>query len=850
MKNRQEIFSVSYQQPMVTLADLLADYDDGKGNKTPKYFRIPIYQRGYAWGVRQCYELWEDIKRIKEKKVSSHFVGTLSLNLDGNNDGKSINNGRVYDIVDGQQRFTTLMIILRLLLNKVNSPFVSDYIGVSRYARKFQYTYSNSEARDYFEGRLYSLDENFPHNDNAYFVNIENAIKYYGENLSYDRKFNLFDNKPKFPKWYYGCDIKGSMSVQDAQEYLDIVLNQLVFSINFVSAKYNVNTVFESMNNRGKDPTRLEVLKNRLMYLAPVQYIRDNIDKTWGKIYASLGLKSYAVLSDDEFLKCHWFMFNGGIVKQNKDEHINQVFDNAFSLGKINSPTIQQEIENYVNSLDKSISIWRYLNIPDAGTQSVSTNLVSGNIATLIGKLSRLIGVNGQSFIKSFILAVLCADKLPQATLEKLLDIVEKYIFIIGYLKRDKNAFSSSWATLAHEIYDLNSNADISGIMAKATDIINEKEKEIRANLNFALDEFYKIKSEKLGYYGWSGRWYFLFEYDLHVTAVRTQTGANAIKWYSWNTIEHILPESPYKSDYWTKAFDQYINNPDAMHVFMHSLGNFLPLDGKNNASLGNSDYHTKCNGNGNPNKFYYLNGCASARYVVKTYGDRYWTPTQIYARIDEMSLFLFDTWIAPYATGNITAQVIADNLKIKGLQPPVSQNMDSAKQQELDNEIANIINQQQSKASAPPKKRRQRKQQNTVSTQNVLVAWFAAIAQPLENIFKPQGFEIACNESYLRIYKSEWHKARERNIHYQIWGKQFALMCEKPTKENIIQNISAKPDLNKILSAYYSDYRGQYADNRMDLSILSDDAAIIKTIQDVIIATCAKVDACINKLP
>lgn len=845
MINRQEIFSISYQQPMVTLADLLADFDDGNGNKTPKYFRIPIYQRGYAWGVRQCYELWEDIKRIQEKKVSSHFVGTLSLNLDGNNDGNSINNGRVYDIVDGQQRFTTLMIILRLLLNKVNSPSVSDYIGASRYARKFQYTYSNSEARDYFEERLYSLNENFPHNDNAYFVNIEYAIKYYGGNLSYDRKFNLFDNKPKFPKWYCGCDINGSMPVQDAYEYLDIILNQLVFSINFVSAQYNVNTVFESMNNRGKDPTRLEVLKNRLMYLAPVQYIRDNIDKTWGKIYASLGLKSYAVLSDDEFLKCHWFMFHGGIVKQNKDEHISQVFDDAFSLGKINSPTIRQEIENYVNSLDKSISIWRYLNIPDAGTQNVSTNLVSVKIATLIGKLSRLIGVNSQSFIKSFILAVLCADKLPQAMLENLLDIFEKYIFIIGYLKRDKNAFSSSWATLAHEIYDLNSNADVSGIIAKVNDIINEKEKEIRDNLKVALDEFYKVKSEKLGYYGWSGRWYFLFEYDLHVTAARTQAGANAIKWYSWNTIEHILPESPYKSDYWTKAFDPYINNSDYMRVFMHSLGNFLPLDGKNNASLGNADYHTKCNGNGNPNKFYYLNGCASARYVVQTYGDRYWTPTQIYARIDEMSSFLFNTWIIPYATGNVTAQVIADNLKITGLQPPVPAQTKSALVQALDNEITNIISKRQAQSSVAPKKRKQRNQQNTTSTQNGLVAWYGAIVPQLENIFKPLGFDVAANESYLRIYKPQWHKSRERSVHYQVWGKQFALMCERPTKENVIQNISADPDLNKILSTYYSDYRGQYADNRMDLSILPDDAEIVKAIRNVIVATCAKVDTC-----
>lgn len=843
MVTKQTIFSASYQQPMVALKDLLDDYDDGKGNKTPKYFRIPIYQRGYAWGIRQCYELWEDIKRVKENKVNSHFIGTLSLNLNSCYDGDSaIQNSIIYDIVDGQQRFTTLMIILRLLLCKVNSPYVADYIGESKFKRKFQYTYSNREAREYLEGRLYSLDENFPHNDNAYSVNIENAIKFFDEHQEYDRKFNLFEHKPQFPKWYDGCDI-GKMPIQDAQEYLDIILTKLIFSVNFVGINYNVNTVFESMNNRGKDPTRLEVLKNRLMYLTPQQYIKDGINQTWGKIYASLGSRSYAVLSDDEFLKCHWYMFHGKIEKRNKDIHIDQIFDDVFSLDKMNDPNTQQLIEDYISSLDKSISIWRYLNIPES-VQGVSRNLTSGNAAKIIGKLSRLIGVNSQAFLKSFILAVLCADNLSLNILEQLLDIIEKYIFIIGYLKRDKNAFSSSWATLAHDIYELNIKADISGLKAKVTEIIADKEKEIRTNLTDALDVFYRVKNDKYGYYGWTGRWYFLFEYDFAMPG-KQQVGANTLAWYDWKTIEHILPESPYKSAYWTKAFDLYINDPDAMHIFMHSLGNFLPLDGKNNSSLGNADYYTKCNGNGEPKKFYYKNGCALARDIVQTYGDRYWTPTQIYKRIDAMAAFLFDTWIKPYATGNITAQDISDNLKIANLNPPVLAKIDSTIQQALDQEIVNIQAAQQAKVA----NQQPTGQNSSAATQSATAVWKrASLYQPLESIFNPLGFKIAFSNDaqYLRIYKPQWHK-NGNEVHYQIWSQNlFALVCEKKTSATVIQKLSADCDVVKILDDYY-DNLGKQIHNRWDLKQrFADNAAIIKAIEGIINATWAKVDACL----
>ncbi|WP_180378953.1 DUF262 domain-containing protein [Campylobacter lanienae] len=81
-------------------------------------FSIPNYQRDYAWGAHNITELWEDLeeaKALSEDKNNSnemgHFLGTIVLAK--RDDG-------VYDIIDGQQRATTIY-LLRYALNALKN---------------------------------------------------------------------------------------------------------------------------------------------------------------------------------------------------------------------------------------------------------------------------------------------------------------------------------------------------------------------------------------------------------------------------------------------------------------------------------------------------------------------------------------------------------------------------------------------------------------------------------------------------------------------------------------------------------------------------------------------------------
>ncbi|WQZ87685.1 DUF262 domain-containing protein [Helicobacter pylori] len=78
-------------------------------------YSIPNYQRDYAWKDKNFWDLWEDLEEAIEynKKGQGHFIGTMVV---ANNE----DNKKLYDIIDGQQRTTTIFMLLHVLANKQN----------------------------------------------------------------------------------------------------------------------------------------------------------------------------------------------------------------------------------------------------------------------------------------------------------------------------------------------------------------------------------------------------------------------------------------------------------------------------------------------------------------------------------------------------------------------------------------------------------------------------------------------------------------------------------------------------------------------------------------------------------
>ena len=169
------------------------------------HYEVPIYQRNYAWGSDQIEQLIEDIKSTDD----DYFLGNLIVNQKENN---------VYEVIDGQQRLTTLFLLERYL-----------GIAVANDALRF-------EARDKSNRTLAALPNTNQLTDELLSSEIKEGYKIIDD---YFEKTGLSSDKEKFIK---RLDKVNLIRVQ-------------------VPAKIDLNHYFEIMNTRGEQLELHEIAK-------------------------------------------------------------------------------------------------------------------------------------------------------------------------------------------------------------------------------------------------------------------------------------------------------------------------------------------------------------------------------------------------------------------------------------------------------------------------------------------------------------------------------------------------------------------------------------------------------------
>lgn len=92
-------------------------------------FVIPVYQRNYAWGKENCAKLLEDIVFISEDATKTHFMGTITYIIHHVPLENGIGQRQEYVIIDGQQRITSIMLLLKALQNKINDEGIKKAIS-------------------------------------------------------------------------------------------------------------------------------------------------------------------------------------------------------------------------------------------------------------------------------------------------------------------------------------------------------------------------------------------------------------------------------------------------------------------------------------------------------------------------------------------------------------------------------------------------------------------------------------------------------------------------------------------------------------------------------------------------
>src|ERR1017187_1091042 len=216
-----------------------------------RFFSIPDYQRGYAWEDKQINDLIKDIENLYNNE-HKHYTGTIvASKVDNEN----------FDIVDGQQRITTLIIILSLLYHRNKSKSLyNQYLKRGEIGNERVVLKPNSETYDVF---LKSIIEN----ENFSLVELKSQA-------------NILNAKEILQKWLKKRENR-------IDEILEIVENKLGFIFFQPQNNKEIGIMFEVINNRGKDLSELEKIKNYFIYYSSVydlSELREIINREWIEI--------------------------------------------------------------------------------------------------------------------------------------------------------------------------------------------------------------------------------------------------------------------------------------------------------------------------------------------------------------------------------------------------------------------------------------------------------------------------------------------------------------------------------------------------------------------------------------
>ena len=599
------------------------------------YFRIPDYQRGYAWKAdKQLPELWDDIEDIPTNPSGGykpHYTGAISLQKTSfdklsKSEQKLLQSGsNIYDVVDGQQRLTTILILLFELYKKLNDKKIyNQYIKEKgkNAVYKFSYGTENGDYNYFLQKEIFEDPNSICKGKSVYTNNLREAKQFF-------------------------CDKLAPLTPKQARRIFSKVTTALMFDIKIIDDSFDVQAVFETMNNRGKPLTILEKLKNRLLFLNSKLTNCDNeqlakiINDCWGLIYNSLGQNETSMLDEDEFLSSHLTLIRTpadySFSTQDAERKVFEMFCSMASQYRLSYTRDQSEsskkeevvsfdkIKKYAIDLANYVPYWFTVNCPD----------IKNTVELELYKIQCL---NGSKEMRLFLAQLLALQKDEPEEFNRCLKNVEKILFR-NRLPIPSIMDERSFATRARDLHigDIKLeelNNELEAILAQTIEC---------SSLIGGFKWLFTYVRGNVGYHRWNGLKYFLFEFEEHIHQQDYSRDFAIISWDKFfeTSIEHIMPKT--YQDYWSDTMSNYLSQKSfseeeryvAIKTLLNSLGNLTIIRDKKNSSLGNNPWETKVKA--------YANGSFSERQISSKTEWHPWSAESILNRGKVLLKYLID---------------------------------------------------------------------------------------------------------------------------------------------------------------------------------------------------------------
>ncbi len=474
-----------------------------------KQFLIPAYQRIYSWTIEQCDRLWKDIVDMQKEGKEGHFVGSI-VNIAEKTKATGVSK---YTIIDGQQRITTLTLLLAAL-------------------RDYGNEHPEDTSIDPEEINNELLKNQYGKNDEKYKLLLTKTDR--------DTLIDLVDNKPitegtssrLLINYEFFRGKINSMVLTPVQIYESIGKLQIA-NITLDRNKDDPQAIFESLNSTGKELSESDLIRNYvLMGLEPEEQ-KQVYDYSW---YPMEQLFTYETQEGlmDRFFRDYLTMKNGRIPKQNRVYEEFKIYRQKSWTGSIGElcKDLRKFAKYYTDIVYKNSTIpaleQLYIDISDLRMEVVYPFLL------------KVLDDREENIIS-------------EDDLEEIIGLCISYVLRRGVCDIPTNSLNKTFAALINKI-----KIDDYVNSIKAFFVLGSWRRE------FPNDEKFKKTFMECDIYNMRTRNFILS----HLEKYENKSCMNIEKY----TIEHIMPQNSKLSAEWQKDLGE--NWKEIQKTYLHTIGN------------------------------------------------------------------------------------------------------------------------------------------------------------------------------------------------------------------------------------------------------------------------------------
>ena len=482
----------------------------------PKQFLIPIFQRRYSWEKRHCDQLWKDIMRVgKDKNAHAHFLGSVVYMEHGL---YSVSTIPQLLVIDGQQRLTTLSLLLSALGRAIEARGIE--IGITQRRLENYYLFNADEDDQYRYKQLLTRRDN-----DTLIQLLEN------KELPADASPRLLEN--------YGF-FEEKLQSENLEVVYGGIQKLMIVDISLNRDYDNPQLIFESLNSTGLDLSQADLIRNYVL-MGQERNIQN-------RLYEDYWVPMEDYFGDEYTKRFDRFIRDYLTLKTRRIPNIRSVYEHF--KNEVDNKEPPEALEAAIAEISRYSKYYVRIALLKEEDSEIRACLEDLQDLKVEVAFPLLLGVY-ENYMQG---------KIERVEVIEIFRLIESYVFRRAICGIPTNTLNKTFAALTGQIGKDNYLQSLKVTFSRMTgnqrypsDIELEKELLIKDVYNFDRCKYLLRKLENYG----------------RKEPVRVED----------YTIEHVMPQDPDLSEEWQEELGE--NWREVHEKYLHTIGN-LTLTGYN----------------------------------------------------------------------------------------------------------------------------------------------------------------------------------------------------------------------------------------------------------------------------